>query len=765
MKRQTKEFLDVVGAVCSVMALVITLVMPMAWSIRLVLVAFGAVVILAGVIRFGWRRLFKSVFVDRKIFLSETLVMKVQESWLDSVLTPTLDEGIDISPSMTLVRKGGNEDLARQFSPANIFNGNRCRLLITGEGGSGKTIQLLKFVKDLMPRGANINRQAIPIVLPAATWVNKPHRPPEEQQSIREWINSQFLVQWGLTKTLSAELIEGPQRIIYCIDGYDEIGRTIPIGESPVAACEALEIDPHKKDLIFSESEDNGLGLRLHFFALLQEFIFDGAGEQAKGFLISSRTKYAVELHALAELGFTELQIHSLTEHDISMCLKSNNLTCLKRLSTRPEVLERLTNPLHLQMFATVYPNTLSNQEIKRYQEDAEDDFQKFMDSTYKAFYDKKLAALEYARKTNGYSLQRAFSSKDIHDFTRKIARYLANRRLQAFRLDRLQPSELPFQLLTTYRTINGIFFLVAVFLLIGIPIGIAAASGHWIKQSIASGIRAGLLTTFGIAIVGGMFVAVGYRFLHGFWLGFIIGLGFAVGRIITVSQSEILNNRQEIASLLAVPFFAWLLHHTHEDPMQIVPVEIWETNRRRAAAIAIGIAVLLGVIAGLLLGKERGISVAFGLAIFMGTRFSKQERSAPIQVRPNQSIKFSLQEACRHAVGITLLCVVIFIAAYSDFRDYKRGLLGGAHALTFLFAFFFFGGIPVLKHYALRFVLWRAKLLPWRAVQFLTTVVQTGLMRQVGGGFQFSHPEFQSYFARRVCSETWGITDHGDIS
>ncbi len=122
--------------------------------------------------------------------------------------------------------------------------------------------------------------------------------------------------------------------------------------------------------------------------------------------------------------------------------------------------------------------------------------------------------------------------------------------------------------------------------------------------------------------------------------------------------------------------------------------------------------------------------------------------------------------EAKKHTVAITSAAVVIFGLAYGlllPTKDGSRinveeGVNNAIMALTFLFSFFFFGGSPVIKHWALRRTLAKARLLPWRAVPFLTYAAKAGLIRQIGGGFQFSHTTIRDYFASKAPGETWGM-------
>jgi serine/threonine protein kinase len=56
------------------------------------------------------------------------------------------------------------------------------------------------------------------------------------------------------------------------------------------------------------------------------------------------------------------------------------------------------------------------------------------------------------------------------------------------------------------------------------------------------------------------------------------------------------------------------------------------------------------------------------------------------------------------------------------------------------LLIFLLTGGLAVLRHYTIRFLLWRSNTFPWQAPQFLDDSVARFLLRRVGGGYSFTH-------------------------
>src|SRR5205814_7156375 len=57
-------------------------------------------------------------------------------------------------------------------------------------------------------------------------------------------------------------------------------------------------------------------------------------------------------------------------------------------------------------------------------------------------------------------------------------------------------------------------------------------------------------------------------------------------------------------------------------------------------------------------------------------------------------------------------------------------------------------GGEACVKHFVLRFFLWRSKLVPWNYPEFLDYAAECILLRKVGGGYIFVHRLLLDYFA-----------------
>jgi transcriptional regulator with XRE-family HTH domain/DNA polymerase III delta prime subunit len=64
------------------------------------------------------------------------------------------------------------------------------------------------------------------------------------------------------------------------------------------------------------------------------------------------------------------------------------------------------------------------------------------------------------------------------------------------------------------------------------------------------------------------------------------------------------------------------------------------------------------------------------------------------------------------------------------------------------LLVFVSMSGLAPLRHYIVRFLLWRTRRFPWRAVEFLNDATARILLGRVDGGYSFIHSHLLDYFA-----------------
>jgi len=71
-------------------------------------------------------------------------------------------------------------------------------------------------------------------------------------------------------------------------------------------------------------------------------------------------------------------------------------------------------------------------------------------------------------------------------------------------------------------------------------------------------------------------------------------------------------------------------------------------------------------------------------------------------------------------------------------------------------------GGLTILRHYVIRWLLARSRRFPWRAQAFLDDATARILLQRVGGGYRFMHGLILDYFADLEARPVAVVIEHG---
>lgn len=149
-------------------------------------------------------------------------------------------------------------------------------------------------------------------------------------------------------------------------------------------------------------------------------------------------------------------------------------------------------------------------------------------------------------------------------------------------------------------------------------------------------------------------------------------------------------------------------------------------------------------------------VTVGLGISFIYGLLRSLSGISIENKTIPNQGI----HRSARNAIGIGLVVAILagitstigFGLAFN--RTYGMRFGVGIAVSGMLFFGFFYGGNSVLKHYILRWLLYRNGSLPLRLVSFLDHCTERIFLRKVGGGYIFVHRLLMEHFARLTPKE-----------
>jgi hypothetical protein len=305
-----------------------------------------------------------------------------------------------------------------------------------------------------------------------------------------------------------------------------------------------------------------------------------------------------------------------------------------------------------------------------------------------------------------------------------------------------------------------------------------------------------GLVTALLLVVISGTVNTLVYGLTFSLVIGSAVGLavglasgllgGLALGLVIGPSSgflSVLLMGKDAMVQLVDQLNWSWgnlgmtLFSKRHIRPAVVVGLTF--------GLIAMLISVLLQALvakltfrllyleSGLIIGLPYGLSA--GLCYWLLLGFWQGVSSATIEdqqrVVPNQGIRRSAYNGL--ALGLVSAMIVGLTAFLSQWlasnltSAQKAGLLARlfsgvitdnpgawlrsgllAGLCAGLVAGLLNGGLACLRHYILRFLLWRAGSAPWRYAQFLDYAAGRGLLRRVGGGYIFIHRLLLEYFA-----------------
>ena len=274
--------------------------------------------------------------------------------------------------------------------------------------------------------------------------------------------------------------------------------------------------------------------------------------------------------------------------------------------------------------------------------------------------------------------------------------------------------------------------------------------------------------------LVFGPVVGPAFGLLDGLVAGLLVGL--YVGLLIGMSSgllSSLLRGRGARVQPVDQLIWSWgnlgkrLFSKQHIRPTAVVglvfglaAVQITVLTQVLAAGLTFKPAY---VVSGLIGGMLYGLVIALGYWLLLG--FWQGVSSATIEdqlrVAPNQGIRRSAYNAL--VLGFVSALIVVLTAFLSALIvvlaallsrwptssltvKLSAGLLPGLYAG--LVVGLLNGGLACLRHYVLRFLLWRAGSKPWNYPRFLDYAAERILLRKVGGGYIFVHRLLLEYFA-----------------
>lgn len=666
------------------------------------------------------------------------LLEKVERFWVRSTLDPLVtsrawldvarvsEEGAVANPllqtlEMEQAAAGSWQVPGAGASIEDVYLGVGRALLILGEPGAGKTITLLKLAKALIARvrAAPELTEAVPVLLPLAGWGAC-------RRSLEDWIVAELAEKYFITG--GRRLIDD-RRLVLLLDGLDELP------DDRQGACVAA---------INAFNTDVGCA----------------------GMAVCSRAQdYAnlIDRAPDARLRlYGAVRLLPLTEGQIDAYLAGVGpvLEPLRQaLRTDGELLALASTPLMLNLMAGACaergggpiacpagegPSWLLDSYVTR--------------------------MLARTRRAAGLP-----EAKELMVRLGWLARQSARHHRSLILLERLQPSWLErqthrLQYLALSRILAGAGF--------GLVIGVAellreAPAGYALAPSLAPLALGALLG----ALAGGAMAAIdavaGPAVNRLPRWGCVLALGAGYGQIWVAAGASMalaggadtvtLLNEGAIWGLLVGALFASRSGAALDSDIRLPELLTWSwSGLLRGLLKGTPTGALIGAFIGVIYGSTvpSGELVPYllgmvvlgtflggcGGALFGAVRGCALTRPATPNRGVRETFKGSLLVLTLGTTAIGLTIGAVTALKYDPISALVLGLVGG---LTLSLAVaLWYGGLALVRHYALRLVLAAAGYLPLRPVRLLDYASDLIFLRRIGGGWQFFHDLLRRHFA-----------------
>jgi MFS family permease len=254
------------------------------------------------------------------------------------------------------------------------------------------------------------------------------------------------------------------------------------------------------------------------------------------------------------------------------------------------------------------------------------------------------------------------------------------------------------------------------------------------------------------------------YRFLFGLIIGTTFGfvLWFFAGIMFGVNQGFEYGLDAAAVPGIFVGVLIGLVAGLSNNQSSIILFDFvsWNWNRAKVSLVAgLATGLFCGLVYGVTINPYDWKIVALVIGLFLGligmAGDGLQSKRFDREKYPGQKVIYTLKSFFSSFLVVcftgSLISALVGILIGNLLTGLVLGLMGGAASgLIFgtLLGLKKFGGLALIQHYALRYILARNNLLPWRLVPFLDHCVDLIFLRRVGGGYIFVHRLLMEHFA-----------------
>jgi serine/threonine protein kinase len=645
------------------------------------------------------------------------MLQNVRSFWVAGVLENSLhgaalidlgmrqESGVVGHPWDTLVRMSGSPDqtLPSGTPILRIFDQLNGKLLILGDPGSGKTTTLLELTRDLLDRAESDEAHPIPVVFNLSSWS-------ESRKPLTEWLVDELTSKYQVPRKVAQAWVKSDD-LMLLLDGLDEVDA--PQREACVQAVNIYREEHGFVDVVVcSRSAD--------YEALTNKLKLNGA------IVLQPLSEAQVDTY-LGSFGPEMATVRGMLEEDET----------LRELSQ---------SPLMLSILAFAYRG-VSAEQLPRLDT---------LEARRAHLFEVYLQRM-FERRVG----EKAFTQEQTVHYLSWLAQKMQEHTQTVFHIENLQPTWLSDERRQRYyssvRVIDvparvvlaamPAFILAEPALniagwLIGALYGLAMGLSGWLgtgghPQRLSNQLIVGAFTGF----VWGLSVGVRYGLVR----GIVFGLGTTVfGALVSVLASVLLGNVSLELDRIT-PVEALRFSYRKMDPrlgiiglvagaVGVVPFRL---------VFAPGSLPLAQFVTGMIGG---GLVNGLGVLLTSGLTASEME----IRTRPNQGTWSSLGNGGRIWLGFSAILILFGLLGIAPVSSLAAGLaIGIILSLSLGYSIGLnYGGSTVIRHIALRRILYRDGAIPSNYARFLDYAASLIFLRKVGGGYIFVHRLLLEYFA-----------------
>jgi eukaryotic-like serine/threonine-protein kinase len=669
-------------------------------------------------------------------------------------------------------------------------------LLILGEPGSGKTTTLLRIAQDLITQAEKNVGQFIPVVFNLSSWAS-------ERQSIGDWLVQELNSQYLVPKALSKKWIEN-QDLILLLDGLDEVKANRR--EACVQAINEFRKSHGLTQIVISSRirDYEALSSRLQvqsavcLKSLTQEQIkqyLDRAGSQLEGVetLLQedealqelAKSPLILSVIALAYRGIPaeELPHYGSIEERRKHLLDAYIERMFRRkgvekkypkakvkhyLSWLAQELNRTSQSIFL--IERMQPSCLPSNERRKYQWGNVITFviASFFIFLFMQYIPQTIGIIPSGDQKHYLVLEKivksifiglfifGFNQKEIKTFETIKSPFHLIRRLTASRALMTTKKILCQSFL--YSLIYGVswaIFLVFIFSFFQVDDLI-----NYLRYGIVIGLIVGAISGF-----FGHYSGIS---------GLIFPLVYSVYFYFSEDMQKLLQNDNELESLFKSLFIKAALGYL----VGIIFGLLARFGKPESIIFGIIVSLSYGLLyldpsfytyssdnksnpvpnewLRLLEGLNSGLFGGMILGLLVHWTEGMQGPEIETKIKPNQGIWKSASSAMFIGIIVTLVLGVVFkLLLPSDRFSWVFAALSGGALIGLING----GGQACIRHFTLRFLLWRKGNIPWNYFRFLDYATDRIFLQKVGGGYIFIHRMLMEHFAQMSDQEATQLT------